>query len=190
MVPTVSALEAEERALTNHPDVAMVAVTVQREEAELARLRGERRPDYVIGGGYMLMPGDAGAWTARAGITWPNAPWSRGRLTSAIDAQEKRVEAVKARRDVVTSQLRQAVRQAVVRLTAAERHVRLIESTLLPQIEHAFELAQVAYAAGEGAFDDVLAARRMLLSTQLDQVEARANLARARAALDAAAGVL
>jgi outer membrane protein TolC len=190
IVSTLSAQEAEERALAGHPEVGMVEAAVAKEEAELARLRGERRPDFVVGGGYMLMPGDAGAWTARAGITWPNAPWSRGGLTTAIDVQVKRVEAAKARREVVAAQLRQAIRQAVVRLTAAERQVRLIESTVLPQIDHAFELTRLAYAAGEGSFTDMLDTRRTLLSTQLEYLEARANVARARADLETAAGAL
>ena len=190
IVATISPADAEQLALTRHPEVAMTAAAVAREEAELVRLRGERRPDYVIGGGYMLMPGEAGAWTARAGLTWPNAPWSRGRLTASIDAQAKRVEAAKARYDVIAAQLRRTVREAVVRLAAAERQARLIESTVLPQIGHAFELARIAFAAGEGTFTEVLDTRRTLLSMELDYVSARANVARARADLETAAGVL
>jgi outer membrane protein TolC len=187
---TSSPEEAAQRALARHPEVAMVEAAVAREQAELERLRGERRPDFVVGGGYMLMPGDAGAWTARAGITWPNAPWSRGRLTTAIEVQAKRVEAVKARRDVVASQLRQAVREGVIRLKAAERQVRLINSTVLPQIEHAFELTRLSYAAGEGPFTETLDTRRMLFSMELEYLEARANVARARADLETVAGAL
>jgi outer membrane protein TolC len=190
LVATVTPQEAEQRALTRHPEVAMVEAEIARQEAVLARLRGERQPDFVVGGGYMLMPGEAGAWTARAGITWPNAPWSRGRLMAVIDAQAKRVDAAKARRDVVASQLREAVRQAVVRMTGADRQVRLVESTVLPQIEHAFELTRVAYAAGEGPFAEVLDTRRTLLSIQLDVLASRANAARARADLETAAGAL
>jgi 3-oxoacyl-[acyl-carrier protein] reductase len=40
-------------------------------------------------------------------------------------------------------------------------------------------LARIAYAAGEGAFTEVLEAQRLLLSTQLDQAAARADVARA-----------
>jgi outer membrane protein, heavy metal efflux system len=180
--------DAEQLALLRHPDVALVAAGVAREEAELARLRGERRPDFVIGGGYMLQPGDAGAWTARGGLTWPNAPWARGRLNAEIEVQSKRVDAVKARGQVVAAQRREAVRGAALRIEAAERQSRLIDSTVLPQIEHAFELSRLAYAAGEGDFTEVLETRRMLLATELDQVEARAELARARAELETAAG--
>ena len=190
VMPTLSAEEAEARALARHPEVAMVEAAIAREQAELERLRGERRPDFVVGGGYMLIPGDAGAWTARAGITWPNAPWSRGRLTTAIDVQAKRVEAAKARHEVVASQLRQAVREAVIRLNAAERQVRLITTTVLPQIEHAFELTRLAYAAGEGPFTEILDTRRMLFSVELEQLEGRANIARARADIETVAGAL
>lgn len=189
-VATLSVQDAEIRALARHPEIAMVAAEVAKEEAELDRLRGERRPDYTVGGGYMLTPGRAGAWTARVGISWPNAPWSRGRLTAAIDAQAKRVEAAKARGAVVSAQLRHAVREAVVRLNAAERQLRLIESTVLPQIEHAFELTRLAYAAGEGPFSEILDTRRTLLSAQLEYLEARASVARARADLETVAGAL
>ena len=190
IVFALSAEEAEQRGLVRHPDVVMVEAAAAREEAELERLRGERRPDFVVGGGYMLMPGDAGAWTARAGLTWPNAPWSRKRLTTSIDVQAKRVEATKARREVVAAQIREAVRQAAIRLNAAERQMRLIESTVLPQIEHAFELTRLAYAAGEGSFADMLETRRTLLSTQLEYLEAGADVARARAELETVAGAL
>ena len=190
IAPTVSPDEAERLALARHPGIGMVTVTVAREQAELERVRAEQRPDYVLGGGYMLRPGQAGAWTARAGITWPNAPWSRGGVTAAIDAQAKRVEAAQARGAVIAARLRQDVREAAVRLDAAERQVRLIESTVLPQIERAFELARFSYGTGEGLFTDMLDARRMLLATQLEHVEAQASVARARAELETVAGVL
>lgn len=190
IVPLVPPAEAEQLAMARFPEFAMAEAAVLREEAELDRLRGERRPDFVVGGGYMLTPGEAGAWTARAGLTWPNAPWSRGRLTVAIDAQSRRLAAAKARHAVIASEVRQVVRSSVIRLTAAERQMRLIETTVLPQVEHTFELARLAYASGGGEFSDMLDAQRMLLRTSIDYVETRAGLARARAALDRVAGAL
>jgi cobalt-zinc-cadmium efflux system outer membrane protein len=189
-VPTVHETTAVATATVRHADVAAADVQIAREEAELARLRGERRPDFVVGGGYMLMPGEAGAWTARAGVTWPNAPWSRGRLNVAIDAQSRRIEAAKAQRDAVITRIRHDIRQIAVRVEAAQRQVALIESTVLPQVEHAFELARVAYAGGEGEFTDVLESRRLLLTTQLELVEARADVSRAFADLESAVGLL
>jgi outer membrane protein TolC len=166
----------------------MADAAIAREEAELVRVRGERRPDYVIGGGYMLIPGDAGALTVRGGLTWPNAPWSRGRLDAAIDVQEKRLAAARAQREVVVARIRYRIRDVTVRIANAERQARLLESTVMPQVEHAFELARVAYTGGEGDFMDVLESQRLLLTTKLESATARAEIARAYADLEAAVG--
>ena len=185
----VSLVDPERIAGANHPELAMADAAIAREEAELARVRGERRPDYVIGGGYMLVPGDAGALTVRGGITWPNAPWSRGRLAAAIDAQEKRLAAVRAQRETVVARIRYRVRDVTVRIAAAERQAQLIQTTVMPQVEHAFELARVAYSGGEGDFMDVLESQRLLLTTELEYATARASISRAYAELETAAGV-
>jgi cobalt-zinc-cadmium efflux system outer membrane protein len=186
---TVVVAGIEQLAVARHPEIAMANAAIAKEEAELARLRNEQRPDFVVGGGYMLMPGEAGAWTARAGLTWPNAPWSRGRLGAVIDAQVKRVTAATARRDALTSTIRRAVHEAAVRLAAAEQRAQLVESTVLPQIEHAFELARASYASGAGEFTDVLEARRLLLANEIELASARADVQRAHADLESAGGM-
>jgi cobalt-zinc-cadmium efflux system outer membrane protein len=188
VAPRVAVADAERLVEARHPDLAMADAAIAREEAELARVRGERRPDYVIGGGYMLIPGDAGALTVRGGLTWPNAPWSRGRLNAAIDVQEKRLAAARAQREVVVARIRYRIRDVTVRIANAERQARLLESTVMPQVEHAFELARVAYTGGEGDFMDVLESQRLLLTTKLESATARAEIARAYADLEAAVG--
>jgi outer membrane protein TolC len=187
-LPPIDLLNAEQIALQHHPEVLMASATVAREEAEVARLRGERRPDFVVGGGYMLQPGGAGAWTARAGITWPNAPWSRGRLNTEIDVQQKKLDAARAHRDVVVSAVKRSVREAVVHLEAARDRVRVIDSTITPHVEHAFDVARVAYASDRGEFADLLDTERVLLSTRMDVVSARAGVERATADLAMAIG--
>ena len=187
-VATTDIVAAEAAALEQHPEMRMANAAIAREEAELARLRGERRPDFVVGGGYMLMPGDAGAWTARVGLSWPNAPWSRSRLITSIEVQQKRLAAALARRDALATTIRRAIREAAVRVETAERRAALIESTVLPQLEHAFELARLSYASGEGGFADVVDAQRVFRVTQLEHVAARADADRARADLAAALG--
>jgi outer membrane protein, heavy metal efflux system len=184
-----SRADAERIALDRHPEFRVVDAMVAREEAELARLQGERRPDFVVGGGYMLMPGEAGALTVRAGLTWPNAPWSRGRLTAELDTQTKRIDAAKAQREAVSLRVRRAVGEAGIRMLAAERQVQLLESTVLPQAEHAFELARVAYSGGQGNFLDLLESRRLLFATEVELAEARASVSRAVVDLETVMGI-
>jgi outer membrane protein TolC len=187
-VAPVDVESAEETARTHHPELFMATTTVAREEAELARLRGERRPDFVVGGGYMLQPGGTGAWTARAGVTWPNAPWSRQRLNTEIDAQQKKVDAARAHRDAVTRTVTGVVQEAVIALDAARERAAIIESAVTPNVEHAFDVAQVSYAANRGQFADLLDTERVLLSTRMDLIAARGDVERANADLAMAIG--
>jgi len=177
-------------ALQRHPGMALVAAEIAREEAELARLQGERRPDFVVGGGYMLMPGDAGAWTARAGITWPNAPWSRGRIDAAIAAQLLRVEAVAARREVIASAIRRGVYDAQISLEAARERASLIATTTLPHVQHSFEVSRTAYAAGRADFADIIEGQRAVLAADVEYAMVQAEVAFALADLDRAMGVV
>jgi outer membrane protein, heavy metal efflux system len=57
-------------------------------------------PDYFVRGGYMLMPGEPGAFTAGVGITWNNAPWSRGR--NDLAEEEARLESRRDARPATT----------------------------------------------------------------------------------------
>jgi outer membrane protein TolC len=188
MTVTAIPFDATNAALERHPAMALAAAEIAREEAELARLQGERRPDFVVGGGYMLMPGDAGAWTARAGITWPNAPWSRGRLDAAIDAQTRRIEAVASRREAIASAIRRGVYDAQVRIEGARQRADLIATTLLPHVEHAFDVSRAAYSAGRAEFSDVINGQRAVLAVEVEYSAARAEVALALAGLDRAMG--
>jgi len=186
---TPAAADAERIALARHPEIAMADAVIAVQEAELARVRGERRPDFVVGGGYMLMPGEAGAWTARAGITWPNAPWSRGRLEAEIAAQEKRLASARAQREVVASGIRRMVQEALVRLATARERADLLRTSVLPQAEHTFELARVSYQASRGEFLELMDNERTLLDVRVDYARARADIDRATADLERALGI-
>ncbi len=190
MVVTAVPFDAVSAALERHPAMALATAEITREEAELARLVGERRPDFVVGGGYMLTPGDAGAWTARAGITWPNAPWSRTRLDAEIEAQALRITAATARRDAVASRIRRGVHEAEVQMDAARQRAELILSTLLPHVEHALEVSRAGYSAGRAEFGDVIDAQRMVLDMQVEYAAARGAVAVAFAGLDRAIGAV
>ena len=54
--------------------------------------------------------------------------------------------------------------------------VRLIASTVPPQHAHPFQRTRLANATGERPFTDILETRRTLLSTQLEYLEAQANV--------------
>ena len=81
----------------------------------------EGKPDWVVQGGYMLMPGQAGAWTARVGVTWPSAPWAKKRVSASTAEADALAQA--ARSDLETSR-QQIARNDRRSARDARRHAR------------------------------------------------------------------
>ena len=190
--PVVNAVpssgDLQRLAVDRHPEIAVARAAIAREEAELARLRAERKPDVMVGGGYMLMPGDAGAWTATVGVTWPEAPWSRGRIRAAVATQEKQLVAARAGLAVVETALRRMVQEAVVRLEAARARAELLRTSVLPHAEHTFEVTRVGYTADRAEFLDLVDNQRTLLAARVDYARAIGDVERAVADLERATG--
>ena len=118
------------------------------------------------------MPREAGAWTASVGMTWPNAPWSRGRLDARRAEAAADVEASRANARVVERQLRLAVHEAFIRVTAATQRAALLRTTVLPQSEQTLELSRVAYQSDRVDFLALIDNQRALLDAELSYYRA------------------
>jgi outer membrane protein TolC len=178
--------ELQRLALAAQPELRAAQLGVERAQAAVAVIDREYKPDFFVGGGYMLMPRSAGAWTASGGMTWPNAPWSRGRLDAQKAEAVANVEAASARTRVVERQLRLAVHDAYIRTQAAAQRAALLRTTVVPQSQQAMEVSRVAYQSDRVDFLSVVDNQRALLDAQLnyfralgDRDMALADLARA-----------
>ncbi len=107
-------------ALERQPELQRAGIEIERAEAELAAARSEYKPDFSIQGGYMLMPRMTDAWMARVGITWPRAPWSRGRIDARVAEHSAAIQAAKARLQVLENVVRLGVQEAYVRARSAQ----------------------------------------------------------------------
>ena len=74
----------------------------------------------------MLTPGEAGAWTARVGITWPTAPWARPRLDASIAEAARRREAAAAAVAAAESRVLVMVAEAAARVDAASARLGVL----------------------------------------------------------------
>ena len=186
LVPTAE--ELQEQAIRRHPGVRGAQLALERAEALLAVVNRDYKPDFTVGGGYMLMPRDRDAWTASIGITWPTARWARGRLDAQKAEATAAVEAVRAERQVAESQVRLAVQQSYIRVKSAERRALLLRTSVLPQSRQALEVSRVAYQADRGDILALIDTRRMVLDAQMGYYRALSDLAQARADLERAVG--
>jgi cobalt-zinc-cadmium efflux system outer membrane protein len=183
-----AAVELQRLAVEHQPELRSWQLEIERAEAALALVQREHKPDFFAMGGYMLMPRDRDAWMAKLGITWPTAPWSRGKLDAQKAEAAAAIEAARARRRSIENALRLAVQEAYVRVKAAEQRAALLRTTIVPQSEQTLEVSRAAYQTDRVDFLALLDNQRVLLDAQLDYYRALSDLEQALADLERAIG--
>lgn len=180
--------ELQRLALERQPELKDARLRRERAEAALAVAKSEYRPDFMVGGGYMLMPRDRDAWTASVGITWPSAPWARGRLNARVAEATAEIVVTRAEERVAENRIRLAVQEAYVRVQAASQRASFLRSSILPQSEQAIEVSRVAYQTDRGDFLTLVDTERSLLDARHSYYLALSNLEQALSDLEHAVG--
>jgi outer membrane protein TolC len=180
--------ELQRRALDSQPELRMSQAQIEQAEAQLAVARAEYKPDFSIGAGYQLMPGQTDGWLGKVAMTWPGAPWSRGRIDAHVAEAASAIETAKARRRSTESMVKLAVQQAYVRVGAAEERALLLRTTILPQSRHTVDVSRIAYQTSRVEFLEMLDSARTLLDAQLEYERAVSDLQQALADLERAIG--
>jgi cobalt-zinc-cadmium efflux system outer membrane protein len=178
----------QELALQHQPELTMARLGAERAEARLAVVNRDYKPDFFATGGYMLMPDDNDAWMAKVGMTWPTAPWSRGRLDAQRAEATAGIVAASAGVRAVENALRLAVHRAYVRVKAAEQRAALLRTTVVPQAEQTLEVSRVAYQTDRVDFLAIIDNERVRLDAQLDYFRSLTDLEQALADLERAVG--
>jgi cobalt-zinc-cadmium efflux system outer membrane protein len=175
-------------ALDEQPELRMARVKIDQAEAQLKVARSEYKPDFSVTGGYMLMPNMTDAWMGRIGVTWPKAPWARGRLDARVAEANAAIDAAKARQRAMENAVRLAVSDAYVRVKAAEQRAALLRTTILPQSHQTLDVSRVAYQTDRVDFLALIENQRTLLDAELAYFRALSDRAQALADLERALG--
>lgn len=186
LVATVEALQRV--AVERQPELRMARAQVDQAEAQRAVTRSEYKPDFSLTGGYLVMPNQPDAWLGKIGITWPRAPWSRGRVDARVAEADAAVEAARARLRSMESLVRLAVQQAYVRVKAAEQRAALLRTTILPQSRQTLDVSRIAYQTDRIEFLALVDNERTLLDAQLEYYRAVGDRQQALADLERAVG--
>jgi outer membrane protein TolC len=175
-------------ALDRQPALQRARLEIERAEAQLASVQRDYKPDFTVQGGYMLMPRMTDAWMARVGITWPRAPWSRGRIDARAAEQTAAIQAATARVQTVENTVRLAVQDAYVRAMSAQERAALLRTTIRPQSQQTLEVSRVAYQTDRVDFQALVDNQRVLLDVNLDYFRALSDFTQALADLEWAVG--
>ena len=175
-------------AIDEQPELQRARLEIERAEAELASARQEYKPNFTVQGGYLVMPNQTDALLARVGVTWPRAPWSRGKNDARVAELTASVESVKARERAMESMVRLAVQEAYVRAKSAQERAALFRTTILPQSQQTLDVSRVGYQADRVDFQAVIDNERALLASQLDYFRSLSEFEQATADLERAVG--
>jgi outer membrane protein, heavy metal efflux system len=186
LLPESAALQ--KLAVEHQPELQRARIEIARAEAELASAKLERKPDFNVQGGYQLMPNQTDGVLATFGVTWPNAPWSRGRIDAKIAERSAAVTAAASRERAMENMVRLAVQEAYVRAGAAQQRASLLRTTILPQARQAFHVSRAAYQSDRADFSSILDSERVFLDSRLDYFRALADFTQAMADLERAVG--
>jgi outer membrane protein, heavy metal efflux system len=181
--------ELQRIAVERHPELRTAILDRERADAALAAARTEYKPDFFVGGGYMLMPRDRDAWTATVGVTWPRASLGSGTLDARVAEATAGIDAAHARQRVVENAIRLAVQDAYVRVQSAAQRAALLRTSVVPQSEQVLEVSRVAYQTDRVDFLALIDNQRVLLDVQLGYYQALSDLEEALADLERAVGV-
>ena len=181
--------ELQALALAHEPGLVVAGRDVERAHAVLSAAKASYGPDFQITGGYMLSLNMTDAWMAGVSVSWPGAPWSRGRLDAEQAVAAAAISASEARRQSAENSVRLAVHQAYLRVMSAGERASLLASSVLPQAEQAVAVARANYETDRASFLSLIDSQRVLLAAKLDYYRARAARAQAIADLERAVGV-
>ncbi|PYR53912.1 MAG: hypothetical protein DMF91_27640 [Acidobacteria bacterium] len=180
--------DLQRSAVEQQPELRMAQIQVEQAEAQLAVTKSDYKPDFSVTGGYLLMPNQTDAWLGKIGVTWPRAPWSRGRIDARVAEATAAVETAKARQRTMAARVRLAVQQAYVRVKAAEQRAALLRTTILPQSRQTLDVSRVGYQTDRVEFLALLDNERTLLDAQLEYFRAISDQQQALADLERALG--
>lgn len=175
-------------AIDRQPELQKARVEVERAEAELASARLDYKPDFNVQGGYLVMPNQSDALLAQVGITWPKAPWSRGRIDARVVERSAAVDAARSQARAMENRIRLAVQEAYVRAVFAQERAALVRTTILPQSQQTLDVSRIAYQADRVDFQTVIDNQRTLLDAQLDYYRALSEFDQAIADLERTIG--
>ncbi len=131
---------------------------LQRNIAEL-----EKDPEIILRTGYRYMP-DVGESFLQfvIGVGLPFMPWNKRKIDAMVS--EKMIEEEKAGAEIASAEwnLRNEMRNQLVKLNSALEKIKFYSGVLIPQAEQTFRASMIAYETASADFMNVLDSYRAL----------------------------
>jgi len=174
-------LAALRQLVANNPDVARWNAEIAQRQALLAIEQSRRMPDVAIGAGYRrYTDARVGAYVIEASIPLPIFDRNRG----ATDAAQGRLGKAYEERGAVETHAWAQLADAYRALAAAHDEITVLQETVFPGSQEAFDRISEGYRLGRFAYLDVLDAQRTLIAAGSQYLRALAEYHKAVADIE------
>ncbi len=171
------------RAMEQHPTLRRLTNLVEQAQFSATLERESRIPNVTVQGSYHREAGDESV-VAGLSVRLPLWYQRQGEIESALGARH-RAEAERLR---AQNEMTQAITQHVQDVRTANAQLQVFETGLLSQAEQTLRVARISFKEGAASLLDLLDSQRVYRQTQLEYVQARADLSIALAQLERVVG--
>ena len=159
-------------ALTNEPQLKVMAQEIKQAEAQATLTRRTRLPDVSLGVEGRQYSGDgefrSGMFTLRFSLPW----WNRDKYEKDFARDKAMQKSAEQERDEQVLMVKEAIHHLTVEVEAARRQALLYGDEIAVRADQALSNRLTDWANGHGTLRDVIDARRMLLDSRLTAARA------------------
>jgi cobalt-zinc-cadmium efflux system outer membrane protein len=170
------------------PELAAAQGAIRRSQAALdAANHAARRPSFVVGADYWLMPTQDTAHAYGAMVSM-SLPWLNAARRADVREAEQLVSAERHAAETLEIATAFELHDAIARLEAASASLEIIETSLAPQAEKSLEAAKAAFALGQANLLALLDSLRAYFQVRLEHSRALSRVLAQLASLEFASG--
>lgn len=179
--PALAELPEGELSAGAHPRLRSLDAMAGAADHRARAAAGQRLPDFTVGADWIVtgparMDGvaDSGKDAVALGVGLRVPLW-QGTYGHDVAAARRMEDSLRSRRLAREDDLQAAVDATAARVRNSARRVELVEQTLLPQAQAAYEAVLGEYAVGRAQVSQTLLAQRDLLDLAIERVSAMAD---------------
>lgn len=156
-------------AIEKSPSLKAMEYDIQARDAEVELNKKNYYPDFMVGAAPIQRDGRFDSWDLMFGI---NIPLWRSKYDNQVTEARINSEVLKTKLKAEQNIKTFEVKEAFIKVDAADRVRNLYETSLLPQSEISFQSAFVNYQTGKVDFLTMLDAERAIKKTRLEHIRA------------------
>lgn len=179
--PVLSGVPTSPTSTSTHPSLRSLEALASSADHRARSASGQRLPEVTIGADWIVTGAarangvaDSGKDAVVVGVGLKVPLW-QGTYGHDVAAARHTEQSLRARHRARQEQLTASVAAATAQVQDSARRIQLVEQTLLPQAQAAYQAVLGEYTVGRAGVSQTLLAQRDLLELAIDRITAQAD---------------